>query len=186
MAVIHAERHRVRAGVKDDQLPASTRSPAAEITLLLRLIDEGYDKKAWHGPNLKGSIRRVSAAEAAWRPAPPRHSIAENVVHCAYWKYAVRRRLTGERRGSFALKGSNWFTIASPLSESAWKECTALLDREHIALRQTIAAFTPERLDDFPQGGKVRFVTQIYGIALHDVYHAGQIQLLKRLYGAEA
>jgi uncharacterized damage-inducible protein DinB len=186
MAVIHAERHRIRAGIKHAQPSASARSPAAEIALLLRLIDEGYDKKAWHGPNLKGSIRRLSAVEAAWRPASPRHSIAENVVHCAYWKYAVRRRLTGEKRGSFALKGSNWFTIATPLSEAAWKEYTALLDREHRALRQTIASFSPERLDDFPHGGKVRFVTQIYGIALHDVYHAGQIQLLKRLHATEA
>ena len=103
-------------------------------------------------------------------------------MHCAYWKYAVRRRLTGEKRGSFALKGSNWFAIASPLSEAEWKEYTALLDREHLALRQTIAAFTPDRLDEFPQGGKVCFRTQIYGVALHDVYHAGQIQLLKRLH----
>ncbi len=181
MAVIHAERHRGHAGIKPAQPLAFTRSPAAEIALLLRLIDESFDQKAWHGPNLKGSIRRLSAREAAWRPSPPRHSIAENVVHCAYWKYAVRRRLTGEKRGSFALKGSNWFTIASPLSEVSWKEYTALLDREHRVLRETIAAFRPERLDDFPPGGKVRFLTQIYGIALHDVYHAGQIQLLKRL-----
>ncbi len=186
MAVIHAEPHRVRPGIKNDQIPASTGSPGAEINLLLQLVDEGYNKKAWHGPNLKGSIRRVSAAEAAWRPGPPRHSIAENVVHCAYWKYAVRRRLTGEKRGSFALKGSNWFAIESRLGEAAWKEYIALLDREHLALRQTIAAFPPERLDEFPQGGKVRFVAQIYGIALHDVYHAGQIQLLKRLHGTEA
>ena len=171
--------------VKNDQPPLPTRSPRAEIAFCCDLIDEGYDKKAWHGPNLKGSIRRVAAAEAAWRPSPPRHSIAENVVHCAYWKYAVRRRLTGEKRGSFTLKGSNWFAITSPLSEASWKEYTALLDREHLALRQTIAAFRRSGSMSFRQGGKVRFVTQIYGVALHDVYHAGQIQLLKRLHGAE-
>jgi uncharacterized damage-inducible protein DinB len=181
MAVIHAERHRGHAGIKPGQPPASIRGAAGEIALLLRLIDESYDRKAWHGPNLKGSIRRLSALEAAWRPSPERHSIAEHVVHCAYWKYAVRRRLTGEKRGSFALKGSNWFTIDSRLSEASWKEYTALLDRDHRVLRETIAALEPERLDDFPPGGKVRLVAQIYGIALHDVYHAGQIQLLKRL-----
>ena len=103
------------------------------------------------------------------------HSIAEHVVRCHYWKYAVRRRPAGEKRGSFALKGSNWFTIDSPLSEALWKEYTTLLDREHRVLRETIAALEPERLDDFPAGGDERFVAQIYGIALHDVYHAGPV-----------
>jgi len=147
----------------------------------LRIIDESYERKAWHGPNLKGSIRGLSAVQAAWRPRPDRHSIAENVVHAAYWKYAVRRRLRGEKRGSFVLKGSNWFALPSPLSERIWKSFVALLDDEHRSLRETIASFPPERLYQLPAGGKVSFISQIYGIALHDVYHAGQIQLLKRM-----
>jgi hypothetical protein len=152
-----------------------------ELSILLGLIDEAYDKKAWHGPNLKGSIRRVSAAEAGWRPDPRRRSIAEIVVHAAYWKYAVRRRLMGSKRGSFALKGSNWFPLVSPLSESSWREFVKLLDAEHRALRAAVAEFPPEQLREFPEGRKVRYVVLIHGIALHDVYHAGQIQLLKRL-----
>jgi hypothetical protein len=149
--------------------------------LLLRMFDECYEKKAWHGPNLKGSIRGLSAEQAAWRPHPSRHSIAENVVHCAYWKYAVRRRLRGDKRGSFALKGSNWFVLPSPLSESHWREFVALLETEHRSLRAEVASFPVERLEDFPEGGKVPFSSQLFGIAVHDVYHAGQIQLLKRL-----
>src|SRR6185503_12219164 len=76
---------------------------------LLAIVDQAYDRPSWHGTNLKGSIRRVTATIAAWRPGPNRHNIWEIVVHAAYWKYAVRRRLTGEARGSFPLKGSNWF-----------------------------------------------------------------------------
>jgi hypothetical protein len=157
---------------------------AAEIELLLRILDESYDKKAWHGPNLKGSIRRVRAVEADWRPGPGRHSIADIVVHAAYWKYAVRRRLRGDKRGSFALKGSNWFELPSPLSESSWKEFVTLLDQEHRLLRDTVAAFPAARLHSFLEGGKWRFDSLIHGIAMHDVYHAGQIQLLKRLQAA--
>jgi hypothetical protein len=183
MGTIHSQRHRHAARVGHETTASRARALSAELALLLRLIDESYEKKAWHGPNLKGSFRGLSAAEAAWRPQPSRHSIVENVIHCAYWKYAVRRRLTGEKRGSFLLKGSNWFAIESPLGEAAWKEYTALLEREHRMIRQTIAAFPPERLDGLPGGSKVSYVTQIYGIALHDVYHAGQIQLLKRLKG---
>jgi hypothetical protein len=152
-----------------------------ELSILLGLIDEAYDKKAWHGPNLKGAIRRLTAAEAGWRPHPSRHSIAENVVHAAYWKYAVRRRLRGDKRGSFALKGSNWFPIDSALTDSSWREFVALLETEHHALRAAVAEFPPERLHECAEGRKVRNVVLIHGIALHDVYHAGQIQLLKRL-----
>ncbi|HMF10720.1 MAG TPA: hypothetical protein VKE94_00390, partial [Gemmataceae bacterium] len=61
--------------------------------MLLFLLDQAFDKKAWHGPNLRGAIRRVSVAQAGWRPGPSRRSIADIVVHAAYWKYAVRRRL---------------------------------------------------------------------------------------------
>jgi hypothetical protein len=169
--------------MKKEPSSTSAGNGLSEITLLLRILDESYEKKAWHGPNLKGSFRGLTAYSAEWRPRPDRHSIVENVVHCAYWKYAVRRRLTGEKRGSFSLKGSNWFAISSPLGEASWSEYAALLGSEHRALRETVASFPHARLQDFPKGGKARFITQIYGVALHDVYHAGQIQLLKRLQG---
>jgi len=154
---------------------------AGELALLLRILDESYEKKTWHGPNLKGSIRRLSAAEAAWRPAPGRHSIVDNVIHAAYWKYAVRRRLRGDKRGSFGLKGSNWFELPSPLTDLSWKQFAGLLDQEHRALREAVATFPANQLQQFPKEGKFRFIALVYGIALHDVYHAGQIQLLKGL-----
>lgn len=153
----------------------------SEIKLLLHLLDEGYKKKAWHGPNLRGSIRGLTVKEAAKRPGPRRHNIWEIVVHCAYWKYAVRRRILGEKRGSFPLKGSNWFERPAKKTEDAWRADIALLEETHRALRDAIEGLSAKDLDKIPRGSKVsnRFV--ISGIAFHDVYHAGQIQLLKRL-----
>jgi hypothetical protein len=151
--------------------------------MLIRILDEAYEKKAWHGPNLKGSIRGLSSEQAAWRPGPSRHSIAEQVIHAAYWKYAVGRRLRGDLRGSFPLKGSNWFPVTGPLSVEEWKSHAALLDSEHRLLRQAIREFPAERLLELATGGKVTNLAIISGIAAHDVYHAGQIQLLKRLQG---
>src|SRR5262245_59814307 len=142
-------------------MKTDVQSPRAEIDLLLRILDESYERKAWHGPNLKGSIRGLSPEQAAWRPHPARHSIAENVVHCAYWKYATRRRLSDEKRGSFPLKGSNWFAIPLPLSESSWSELRSLLETEHRLLRAAIASFPSERLHEYPRGGKVRFLSQL-------------------------
>ena len=153
-----------------------------EIQLLLGLLDEAFGKKAWHGPNLRGALRRVSAEEAARRPGPGRHNVWEVMVHAAYWKYAVRRRLVGEKRGSFALAGSNWFArpTGAP-TETQWREDLALLDAEHRALRRVVAALPPRALRKKSPGSRFTNLALIRGAAAHDLYHAGQIQLLKRL-----
>ncbi len=144
--------------------------------LVLALLDEAYEKKTWHGPNLKQSIKGVTARQAAWRPGPGRHNIWEVMLHAAYWKYAVRRRIEGGKRGSFALQGSNFFPRPEEgkLTEAAWKTEKKLLEREHRALRQAVA-----KVLRTARGAKL--LPQLYGVAFHDVYHAGQIRLLRRL-----
>jgi hypothetical protein len=152
------------------------------IDLVLRLLDQGYDAKAWHGPTLRGGLRRVEVATAAWRPAANRHNIWEHVVHAAYWKYIVRRRIRGEKRGSFPRKGSNWFICPSGLEDEAeWAADLALLDETHRSLRAAVAGMDSKELEVTPPGSKVSNWMHISGVAAHDVYHAGQIQLLKRL-----
>ena len=151
------------------------------LDVLLRVIDQAFDRQSWHGPNLRGSVRGVSPAVAAWRPGKDRHSIAEQVIHAAYWKYVVRRRLLGEKRGSFPLKGSNWFARPESLSADAWRADIALLEDVHRSLRSAIAALDPRELEPSHAGSKVSKLKLVTGIAAHDLYHAGQIQLLKRL-----
>ena len=152
-----------------------------QVALLLRILDEGFDRRAWHGPNLRGALRGLDARRAVWRPARGRHSIWELVVHAAYWKYAVRRRLTGDKRGSFALSGSNWFARSGDGGETAWRADLALLTEEHRQLREVVARLRDADLPRAAAGSGRSHATLIYGVAAHDVYHAGQIQLLKRL-----
>jgi len=142
---------------------------------LLAAIDEAFDKASWHGPNLWGALRGITPARAAERPAPGRHNIWELALHCAYWKYLVRRRLTGLKRGSFALAGSNFFPRPQELSAPAWRRDLELLRSEHLLLRQAIAAFSADELEE---AGRIRLIR---GAAAHDLYHAGQIRLLRRL-----
>ncbi len=144
--------------------------------LVLALLDESYEKRTWHGPNLQQSLRGVTAKQAAWRPGRARHNIWELALHAAYWKYAVRRRIEGGKRGSFALKGSNFFARPEKgkRNEAAWNADKALLEREH---RQMKAAI--EKVLQGPRGRKI--LRMLYGVALHDIYHAGQIRLLRRL-----
>ena len=145
------------------------------LELILAALDEAYERKSWHGTNLRGSLRGMTAEEAIWRPSPERHNAWELAVHAAYWKYAVRRRLRGEKRGSFPMKGSNFFESPAVPDEAAWKAAVALLDEQHRALRETIAALPPRAVEDRK---KRQMLT---GIAAHDLYHTGQIQLIKRL-----
>jgi hypothetical protein len=145
-------------------------------------LDEAFDRRSWHGTNLRGSLRGVSARAAAWRPAPRRHNIWEEAVHAAYWKYTVWRRVTGEKRGSFPLKGSNWF--ARPVghaSAAAWAADIRMLTETHRHLRGAIARLNDADLESLASGGKVTIGWLVRGVIAHDLYHAGQIQLIKRL-----
>ncbi len=160
-----------------------TADPA--LTQLLFLIDTAYDHVSWHGPNLRGSLRGVTPRQAAWRPADGRHNIWELVVHAAYWTYAAWRRLTGARRGSFPLAGSNWCPRPVDLSPRAWAGDLALLDDMHQTLRGAIAEIPARELDrPSAQKGVTRRALAT-GVAAHDLYHAGQVQLLKRLGSRE-
>lgn len=144
--------------------------------LILALLDEGYEKKTWHGPNLRQAIRGMSAKQAAWRPRAGRHNIWEETLHAAYWKYVVRRQIQGGKRRSFALRGSNFFRRPEKgkANEAAWRADKELLEREHRALRASVA-----KVLDTSRGAK--FLRQIYGVAFHDIYHGGQIRLMRRL-----
>lgn len=154
-----------------------------EIEILLTSIDQAFDRRSWHGTNLRGSIRGVDLETAAWRPAPARHNIWEIVVHAAYWKYVVKRRLTGERRGSFPLKGSNFLKRPTPGEDrpALWKSDLALLTSVHVELRDAISKLKPADLNKPAHGGTETVLFLVTGVAAHDLYHAGQIQMIKRL-----
>lgn len=151
------------------------------IALLLEILDSAFVRKAWHGTTLRGSLRGLRADEALWRPSARRHCIWEIALHTAYWKYATRRRLTGEKRGAFPRPGSNWPRLPRSPSESAWEEDVALLVEQHRLFHDVVAAFPSGRLDRRLGGSAWTFREQVHGVASHDLYHAGQIQILKRL-----
>lgn len=152
-------------------------------TTLLLALEEAYDKKSWHGTNLRGSLRRIGPQEAAARPQEGRHSIWEIVVHTAYWKYVVRRKITGAKRGSFPLKGSDWFPRPESRSSAAWQGDLALLGEEHRRLHEAVESLSEKDLGR--KSGEFSLAGLIRGVAAHDLYHAGQIQLIKRMLRAK-
>jgi hypothetical protein len=145
---------------------------SASRQLLLEVLAQAFDRRSWHGPNLAGSLRGLSPVERAWRPAPGRHNAWEIAVHAAYWKYTVWRQLTGAKRGSFTLVGSDWFE--RPAGGATWAADAALLEHWHHRLLEAVRGAPTSSWNE-----RRRWL--VSGIAAHDLYHAGQIQLLKRL-----
>lgn len=161
-----------------------TAAAQAQIATLLQILDQAFDHRAWHGSNLRGSLRGLSASAAAWRVAPGRHNIWELTLHCAYWKYCARRLLLGEKRGAFPIKGSNFWVRPQQgrvATDEDWNEEVALLEEQHRRLRAAVAGFPGAQLQRRASPNGWTYFQAIAGTASHDLYHAGQIQLLKRL-----
>ena len=136
----------------------------------------------WNETSLQSSLRRVPVEMAAWRPQHAKRSIADIVVHCAYWKYALWRRLTDAPRGGFPLKGSNWFKLPTSLTESHWREFRELLEERHEALAAAIRSAKPKEPAKPDPKDKWTITQKIYWLAIHDGYHTGQINMLKAMY----
>ena len=152
----------------------------ARITLLVDNLDRAYRGRSWHGTALRGTLRGMTPAQALLRPAPDRNSVWDLLLHAAYWKYVVRRKLTGEARGSFPRDGANFPQLPEPANAAAWRADLALLDEQHALLRNAVLAIDPGSLER--KRGSWRIVEYALGAAAHDLYHAGQINLVKRLF----
>ncbi len=152
-----------------------------EKELMIVQLEQAFRRKSWHGTNLLGSIRGIDEDTASWRPASGRHNIWELIVHAAYWKYSVYRRFASDPALKFGLKGSNWLERPSPASTSDLRSDIKLLKTYHDLLIASINVFN-DNLSAIPRGSSTSFRDLAIGAAAHDLYHAGQIQLIKRLY----
>jgi len=152
-----------------------------EIESFTLLLDEGFNKAAWHGPNLMGSLRGISLEALLYRPRAGGHNAWELALHCAYWKYTVRNRLLAGERNTFPLEGSNFFSRDSGLTLEDWKKDVALLKRQHALLKTAILGLPQKTYGDRIPGSRHTVRRTVLGIAAHDIYHAGQISLLKRM-----
>jgi len=150
-----------------------TTDPASR-ELLVRLLDEGYSKTGWLDRSLAKALRGVDVREALFRPAPGRHSTWEQVVHLRYWKHVLLHRIIGDGPVPFGEEGRDWFPRTRE-DEGEWRRERRRLAEAHRRFRQFVLEKKSLTSAD---------VDRIVGAALHDVYHAAQIELNRRLYRA--
>ena len=156
--------------------PTPTGLPAATFN---RILDEGYGPGAWYGSDLRAAITDVTPAAAFRRPGQGRHNIAEVALHHAYWVGQVTAKLTGGEPSAFPLVGKeDWFDLHDE-SKLSWTAITALVDTSQQRLSRAVS--------EIASGARVSPLSEaerfdlVIGITGHAAYHAGQIQLIKKL-----
>ena len=150
-------------------------SEAASIADQLRRAFYG---EAWHGPALLELLEDVDAATAAAKPLADVHSIWELMLHVAAWDGAALVRLSGKKR---QLAGTDNFPLVPKPTEAAWRKAVAQTKKTHDRLVTTVAGLPEARLRDRVPGKKYDFYHMLHGIAQHELYHAGQIAILKKV-----
>jgi hypothetical protein len=161
----------------------TTIAGGVDARVFSRILEEGYGPGAWHGNDLKAALADVSAALALWRPASGRHNIAELALHHAFYTHAVRGRVLGAAPEPFPVSGAEGqdFFDVDRGSGLGWPAIVALVAEQQRLLAHLFADIT---------AGKTRSALSesdtfdtVLGITCHAVYHAGQVQLIKRLHG---
>jgi uncharacterized damage-inducible protein DinB len=148
-----------------------------EITRIVDLLDRAGSGDAWHGSPVDAVLTGVTAVQATARPLAGGHSIWELAMHIAVWDRVVTRRLRGERYDP--TPAEDWPAVPGT-GEEAWRRTTADVRAARAELRAALRAFDGARLQDTVQGKTYSFYVMAHGIIQHDLYHAGQIAILRK------
>jgi uncharacterized damage-inducible protein DinB len=149
-----------------------------EIKRILDQMDRAFSGDAWHGPPLKSVLEGLTGEEASNHAIPGAHSIWELVLHITAWKIIMRHELMGEKAEITA--EVEWPPVWET-SEVAWKRAVENLDESHKRLREAAAELRDDQLEEKPvaRTNNSRYVI-LHGVVQHDLYHAGQIAILKK------
>ncbi|GAB5536364.1 MAG: hypothetical protein Rubg2KO_26130 [Rubricoccaceae bacterium] len=151
---------------------------SARLAALRNALDRAFDKPSWHGPNLGDALRDLSEDAASWRPAPEAHNAWELIVHADYWTFRVHQHVAEAAPSEFSEPGDNFFE--RPAEGTALAADIQNLRDRHAALRESAAGLDPRQLDAHAYSNYT-VADVLAGLAAHHIYHAGQIQLLRRL-----
>jgi uncharacterized damage-inducible protein DinB len=154
-----------------------------ELTRIADQLDRAFDGDAWHGDPLIKILDGVTASQAAAHPVKGAHSIWEIVNHLRAWRPTAEARLAGQVR---ELAGSADWPPVTDTSESAWRNCIDDLRHRHETFIKAVRAFPESKLDDLAPNRDHSYYVLLHGIVQHDLYHAGQIAILKKALSARA
>ena len=155
-------------------------SPRSEPALIADQLRRAFEGDAWHGPALLELLDDVDAAMAAAKPLPDVHSIWELVLHIEVWDRAAIVRLQGKQTQP---EGDLNFPPVVEHTKEAWHAAVTSVERTHDELVKAVEALPESRLFDTIPGKPYDFYHNLHGVVQHELYHAGQIALLKKAEG---
>lgn len=150
----------------------------SEIRRIRSQLRHAFEGPAWHGPSVRELLSDVTAEVAAARPVAGAHSIWEIALHISAWERVVRQHLDGEYTGDPPDEEN--FPTVSDTGHEAWQRTLAKLEEGNRALRDAIARLDEARLDEIVPEKVYSIYFMLHGCIQHDLYHAGQIALLKK------
>lgn len=142
-------------------------------------LKRAYQGEAWHGPSLRELLDGVTAEQAAAKPVPNAHSIWELVNHIIAWEQTVKQRLEGDAVSSVPDEVN--FPPVNDASEEAWQQALQKLEASNRSLREAIKKIDDAKLEEKAAGQEYSVYFMLHGVIQHDLYHAGQIALLKKM-----
>src|SRR5512146_275359 len=151
-----------------------------EISRIADQLKRAFEGDAWHGPAVLEVLEGVSARAAAGKPVAGAHSIWELVLHIAAWDGAIRRRMEGQ---ALQLSDEQDFPPVKDTSDAAWRAALEDLKQRHADLIQGVLSMPDHRLTSQVPGKDYDFYHMLHGAVQHELYHAGQIALLKKAAG---
>jgi uncharacterized damage-inducible protein DinB len=149
----------------------------SEINRILDQMDRAFSGEAWHGPDLMQLLNGISSEDASKHPVPGAHSIWELVNHIAAWNAIVQQKSKGEPVE--VTTELDWPPVWE-VSEVAWKRSLATLAENRTRLRNYLQTVRDDQLDEKVQRENYSQYVLLHGSVQHDLYHAGQIAVLKK------
>lgn len=150
----------------------------SEVERIVDQLRRAFEGNAWHGLALWEILSDVTSQHAFAKPLTGAHSIWEIVNHVTVWEAVVGRRIKGEVISGLSPE-QDWPAVADS-SEAAWQRTLTKLQRGNQELRDTISALTDARLKEIVLGQTYSFYYMLHGVIQHDLYHAGQVAVLKK------
>ncbi len=151
----------------------------SEAELIADQLRRAFYGEAWHGPAMLELLKDVDATTAAAHPIADVHSIWELLLHVEVWDNAALVRLTGKK---YQPKGDDNFPPVRTSTPAEWRKAVSSAKRTHDTLVKTVEKLSEEILQDRVPGKKYNFSHMLHGIAQHELYHAGQIAILKKAH----
>lgn len=153
----------------------------SEVQRILQHYENVLNGEPWYGDPIWQILEGIAPQTAAAPNPSGGHTIWEILMHTTFWEEVAAQRLVGERAGLVAEK--NFLATPQP-TPSNWSRTLDEFRRSNQKLREAIAKLEVARLDESTAAGKRSFYAEAHGAIEHDIYHAGQVALLRKVQAA--